>query len=274
MASTVASLLSTLALASSLSGTGSVVDAKVEGDTLVAEIAAGGASATLALRFEQVVGLSLDNVGLSVEAINPLDTALLARLGPSASLLPAFPVLVRIEPPADGGLAFSGVVELEIYTHDLHFAPGALFRMYAASAGGSFLDITSSEGSGSYRSGGVRGNFSEFLLASDIRATSDVVNSKYQRLSGLLSHHAAKIQPLVQAELGQLHTASLEAWQQDDVPGAITQIEAFARAVKEHSGTGLPDVWRSTGDLDNVAGELRAAAATLRFSLTLASNAL
>jgi hypothetical protein len=53
---------------------------------------------------------------------------------------------------------------------------------------------------------------------------------------------------------------------------AIAKVEAFAATVKQHSGSGIPDVWRSARDLANAAGELRAAASTLRFSLLLKAN--
>lgn len=251
-----------------------VSNPRIEGNSLKADVALGDASATLTIQFENVIGLSLENLGLSVQSIKPLDAAFLSRLGAEASLPAAFPLLIRIEPPASGGLAFSGVASIEIYTHNLHYAPGSLLRMYSAPSGDGFSDITTSEGSGSYRSGGTKGNFSEFLIATDLRTVQAVVDSKYARLAQLLSGHASKIDGGVQIELSQIHSASFSAWQSEDLVAAIQQIEAFDDKVREHSGGGIPDVWRSAGDLSNVAGELRAAAATLRFSLTQASNAL
>ena len=247
---------------------------RIDGNSLKADLALGSASATLTVQFDNVIGLSFENLGLSVESIKPLDAAFLSRLGADASLPAAFPLLIRIEPPASGGLTFSGVVSIEIYTHDLHYAPGSLLRMYSAPSGGAFSDITTSEGSGSYRSGGTKGNFSEFLIATDLRTVQAAVDSKYARLSQLLAGHASKIDGVIQIELSQLHSASFDAWQGEDLVAAIQHVEAFDDKVREHSGDGIPDVWRSTGDLSNVAGELRAAAATLRFSLTQASNAL
>lgn len=251
-----------------------IVDAQVDGDTLQAEIAAGGVSASLTVRFENVVGLSAANLGLSVTTVNPLDLGLLSRLGPSASVPAAFPLLLRIEPPASGGLAFSGVVTIEIYTHALHYTSGTPLRMFAAPSGGAFRDITTSAGSGSYRSGGTRGEFSEFLIVTDVRSSSAVIDAKYAALSQRLTTNAPLMDGGAHAELQRLYAASLDAWQRNALVAAIEYAEAFAVEVRRHSGDGLPDVWRSAGDLVNVGGELRALAATLRFSLTLASNAL
>jgi hypothetical protein len=43
-------------------------------------------------------------------------------------------------------------------------------------------------------------------------------------------------------------------------------------AVKENSGTSIPNVWRTHGDRPNIAGLLRAAADTLKFSLTVKAS--
>ncbi len=52
---------------------------------------------------------------------------------------------------------------------------------------------------------------------------------------------------------------------------AIQKIESFESTVEQASSSEIPDVWRSSRDLTNVAGELRAAASTIRFSLVQAS---
>jgi hypothetical protein len=251
-----------------------ITDVRVEGNTLRAEVSLAGTSATLTLRFENAVGLSAANLGLSVLAVNPLDLGLVARLGPSASVPAAFPLLVVIEPPAAGGLAFSGVVSIELFTHALHYTPGTPLRMYSAPAGGTFRDITTSTGSGSYRSGGTTGNFSEFLIVTDLRTSSAVIDAKFAALSQRLAAHASLMSSGTHAALQQLYTAAYDAWQDGVLVAAIDYMEAFGEQVRQYSGEDIPDVWRSARDLDNVAGELRALAATLRFSLTLASSAL
>ena len=67
----------------------------------------------------------------------------------------------------------------------------------------------------------------------------------------------------------QLHRAKL-AWQLGNTTLASQLVGTFADTVKAASGTAIPNVWRSSGDLVNVGGDLRAAAGTLRFSLNLA----
>lgn len=250
-----------------------ILDPTVDGNRLVADIDLGTLSAELAIEFEDVVGLSVANLGLSAELVNPTDPALLARLaGTDLSPAAGFPVLVRIQPPASGGLAFEGLVDVTLYTHDLHYTVGTPLRLFSAPDGGMFRDITAEMSSGSYRVRGSKGTFSEFLIVADLRATATAVDAKFTRLADLLYGHAGGIDPLVFSDLeAQLATAEA-AWDDGDVPAAIAGVEDFAATVK--GAAGIPNVWRSARDLDNVAGELRAAAATLRFSLTLASNGL
>lgn len=146
--------------------------------------------------------------------------------------------------------------------------------MFAAPSGGAFQDITTSEGGGSYRSGGTRGTFSEFLIVTDPRGLSTVINAKYAALSQLLTEHDARMGSGAQADLHSHYSASVAAWRNNSLVAAIGHMEDFGDAVIQHSGDGIPEVWRAGGDLANVAGELRALAATLRYSLTVASNAL
>jgi hypothetical protein len=50
---------------------------------------------------------------------------------------------------------------------------------------------------------------------------------------------------------------------------AISDLDVFTATVELHSGSDIPDVWRSAHDLVDVAGLLRAGGRTLRFSLNL-----
>jgi hypothetical protein len=63
--------------------------------------------------------------------------------------------------------------------------------------------------------------------------------------------------------------ASYEWTTNHDAAAARELVDELERTVHDHSGTAIPDVWRSSRDLVNAAGELRAAARTLRFSLSL-----
>lgn len=250
-----------------------IVNPVVEGDTLRADVELGAFSASLVLRFENAVGLNASNLGLSAGVLDPLSPDLLSRLGSGVSLPAAFPVAIRIEPPASGGLSFSGVVSVEVYTHDLTYSVGSPLRLYSAPAGGTFTDITTSLASGSVRSGGTKPDFSDFIIVADVRPLATAIDSKYAQLSALLARHGPEMDSGLLTELQALRNASHQSWKSGETVGAITYIEAFADRVKAHSGAELPDVWRSSRDVTNVAGALRATAATLRFSLTLASNA-
>lgn len=252
-----------------------IVGAKVEGNTLEAKIRlAGGVEAELSVAFEEVVGLSPESLGLSVQLLDATDLLLLAsRLPSSLVSVPAgFPVLLTIEPPETGGLSFAGVTTVEIYTHELTFLSGCPFRLYAAPLGGTFADITESHSGGSYRVRGSKGDFSEFLIVADLRPVDGVIDEKFTRLGQKLTAHETLIEPTVYATLAALLDQAEADWDAGDTLTAIAGVETFADTVEEHSGSDVPDVWRSARDLTNAAGDLRAAAATLRFSLLLEAN--
>lgn len=253
-----------------------IVDAQVEGNTLEASIeVSSGVSAELTVDFENAVGLSADSLGLSAVVLSPMDVALLQRFGDAAvSLAGGFPVLLRIEPPASGGLSFSGLVTIELYTHNLQYEANTPLRLFSAPSGGNFVDVTSSVGSGSYRTGARKGTFSEFLIVADTRSLDNVIEEKFARLEGLLESHGAQISGSLGADLAGLVDAGRSAHSSGATVAAIQYTETFATTVAERGGDGIPNVWQSSRDLVNVAGELRAAADTLRFSLTLASNSL
>lgn len=250
-----------------------IYDVRIDGNEARADIALGSVSATLTVRFENVVGLSIANLGLSAQLVDPLSPGFLARLGSGVSLPAAFPLAVKIAPPASGGLSFSGVVAVELYTHNLQYTAGSPLRLFSAPDGGSFTDVTTFVGSGSVRSGGSKPSFSEFIIAADLRSLPNVIQAKYAALGSLLNQHAGGMSSSLHGELVSLYNASAGAWTGGQLVAAITYLEAFHDRVVAASGSELPDVWRSSRDVTNVAGSLRSAASTLRYSLTLASNA-
>jgi hypothetical protein len=257
----------------------------ISGNQVTAAIDLPGISADLTITFEQVVGLSGANLGLSAQLLNPLDAAysgLLARLPatgglpalPAITLPAAFPVLVRVQPPAGGGLSFSGIQSFEIHTHNLELTASCPLRLFSAPAGGAFDDITTSMGIGSYRVRGSGGGFSEFVIFADTRPVGSVVNHKFDALANLLSTYGGAIPaPLLDDLTHQLQAARAYHQAGDNV-NAAKAVAGFADTVRRNSGTAIPDVWRASGDLPNVAGRLRAAAGTLSFSLSLAPAAL
>lgn len=251
------------------------LNVSVDGNVLTADLqVAGGFSAELTVTFEDVVGLSADSLGVSATAVDPTDQALLSRLGNAASGVPvAFPVLVRIEPDPESGLSFSGVVHVELYTHDLEFVANSPLRLYSGPVGGDLRDITVRHGSGSYRTGGSKGNFSEFIITTEVRTPLTAAGDKLTALRALLNGYAANLDAATYNELSGLLSAAESAYAAGDLVSAVTYVEAFADNVK-NGGAAIPSVWGASHDLENVGGRLRAAAGTLRFSLTLAINNL
>lgn len=243
----------------------------IEGNRASVHLGAAGVSVDLTIDFEQVVGLTAANLGISARAVTPVE--LLGRL-PDAALtsLPAgFPLMITIEPPAAGGLSFSGVYTMELHTHDLAFIAGSPLRLFKAQVGGPFADVTQSIGTGSYRVRSTGSGYSQFLIIADLRADSAVVELKFDQLEALLASHAASMPAGVFSALSSQLTAARNSWNAGNVLDAIDGVGTFADAVKTAANAGaIPNVWRSARDIQNVAGALRAGAATLRFSLSLA----
>jgi hypothetical protein len=255
----------------------------ISGNQVTANLDLPGISADLTLTFEQVVGLTAGNLGLSAQLVNPADSTyagLLARFpapvppGAGTITLPAaFPVVVHVQPPASGGLSFSGIQTLELHTHNLDLTASCPLRLFSAPAGGAFNDITTTMGTGSYRVRGSGGSFSEFVIVADTRPLGTVVNQKFDALGNLLSTYGDAIPASLLNDLTQQLQAARALYQAGNNVGAANAVAGFADTVRRNSGTAIPDVWRASGDLPNVAGRLRAAAGTLSFSLSLAPAA-
>ncbi len=250
-----------------------IVNSTITGSSIEVTVSLpGGLGADVSLSFEEVTGLSLQNLGLSAQVVNTLSPAFRARL--PNSVLPVLPLLLRIEPPANGSLTFSGVTDIDIHTHNLLFAIGTPLRFFSAPLGGKFEDVTAAMGPGSYRARATKGGFSEFLIVADLRPRNQVIAAKFDRLDELLNQYQGSMSASVYADLED----RLEAAHADYIGGsaqaAIAELDGFLAVVEQHSGTDIPDVWRSARDLQNVAGYLRGAALTLRFSLGLKSTLL
>ena len=268
-------LAGALVLSAPSAASADLLDPSVDGNSLSIKIRLPlDVGADLTVRFEQIVGLSLENLGLSVRLLDTLDLQELRSRMPSSlvSVTSALPLLVTIEPPASGGLSFSGPVSIELYTHNLNYLPGSPLRLFSAPLGGAFADVTETHSGGSYRVRGHKGDFSELVIVSDLRAVDLVADAKFSRLRDRLAAHGTAIEPGVYAELVAILDEAEAAYLGGDTVGAISAIEVFAETVGEHGGSGVPNVWRSARDLANADGELRAAAATLRFSLLLKAN--
>lgn len=244
---------------------GNVVTATLELTSLI--------EAELTLTFEDAVGLSASNLGWSIDQIDSLEAAaLLTRMPSSVTLPTALPLLLAVEPPSTGGLSFSGVVEIELYTHNLTYSAFSALRLFAAPASGDFVDITTDISSGSYRARGTKGSFSEFLIVLDARSVDTVIGVKFDRLENLLTTYSAALDDTLESDLNDWLDDAETFYAADNLVSAIQKVEKIEKEVDKASSSEAPDVWRSARDLDNVAGEIRAAADTLRFSLVLADN--
>ncbi len=236
---------------------------------------ANGIAADVTVSFEQATGLSATAIGIDAELVDPGDPMLLARLPASLVSVPAaFPLLLTIEPPAEGGLSFLGVATVEIHTHNLGYSVGSPFRLYVAEDGGEFEDITDQAGSGSYRVRGSQGEFSEFMIVADLRAATEAVQEKYARLDGILSANRGLVNSNLYSDLTTLLSASYTAYKSADEVTAIQTLDDFSALVRSNAGGAVPNMWRSRDDIVNLDGLLRAATSTLRYSLTLLANDL
>ena len=248
---------------------------QISGNTLTANISLpGDIEADLTIAFEQTVGLNANALSLTAGLVNPTDPSLLSRFPDpaSASIPAAFPVLLRIEPTAASGLSFSGVYRLTLHTHNLTLTMNSPLRLYKASNGGPFQDITAAVDAGSVRPGGDGGRFSEFLVVVDMRPTDGVISGKLTSLTNDLAASASAINSAVLADLQQRLGAVRDLYTHGQIASAISAVQAFADQVKQQSGANIPDVWQANGNLVNVAGLLRSDATTLKFSLTWKSN--
>jgi hypothetical protein len=238
----------------------------INGNEVSASINILGIGADFALRFEQAKNLNLFSLGLSVQVINPLDPALLARLpdGDLLSIPLALPLMISVDPPAKGGLSFANAVEVELHTHLLPFAINSPLRIYKAEPGGMFYDITDDIRSGSVRARGRTGGFSDFLILVDLTPRTVAADEKYEYLEQtLLGVPDDAVRKALQTDLA----ASRSAFDAGNYAGARATLILFEDRVRRHAGTAIPNRWRAQRDLDNVAGELLSEASSLRFAL-------
>lgn len=260
-----------LAGAAALSAAPGITSLTVDGNVASAEIAlTGGFAAELRLEFEAATGLSATSLGLSASLVNPGGVAMLARLPSGAGSVPAaFPVMIRIDPPSEGGLAFDNTVTLEIHTENLEYVTGTPLRLFAAATGGTFSDITESVSSGSYRARGSRGSFSEFVIVTDLRTTADVVETKLDAVDAAIARYTSALPAGTAAELASLAAAVRAGVAAGDRDGALVDLDDWLEFVESEAGVGIANHWRALRDGTNIAGELLALGRTLRFSVAL-----
>lgn len=247
----------------------------ISGNSLTAKIQLpGGIEADLSIMFEQAVGLNANALVLSATPINVTDTSILSRFpDPMSISVPAsFPVLVHIEPASSSALSFSGVYNISLYTSNLTLTTNSPLRLYRAPSGGTFQDMTGYLVTGSVRAGGSGPAFSDFMIVADTRSIDTVINAKFDAVQNLLAANINTLAASVAGDLQQRLDQARSFYRTGSLAAAITAISGFSDQVKLQSGSNIPDVWRANGSLINVAGLLRSAADTLKFSLNLKAN--
>lgn len=248
------------------------IDLKIKKNKVIAKIElAGGVETDLELSFENSLGLTKDSIGITAELVDITDPALLSRLPSALTTTPAaFPMMITIEPPASMGLGFNGVTHIDIHTHNLEYTPNTPLRLYKASLGQDFRDITVTTGAGSWRARGHMGDFSQFIVVTDLRTSGTVINAKLNRLQTLLTSYSNQMDTVTATSLSDKYNELANAVSQQDYSQALVHATEFNDIVSSNRGENIPDVWRSSRDITNVAGELMAQVETLSFSLRLA----
>ena len=242
------------------------VSVGVSGNVATVRIGAGPTPlADVILTFDQATGLTPAALGVSANLVDINAASLTSRLpNPGqVKLSSSLPMMVTIEPPATGGLVQRRVTHVEVHTHALAYTSGSTFRLFKAQLGGSFRDITGEVAPGSVRTRGTTPGWSQFIVVADLRPTGNVISEKYAYLRTKM----ALLSAAERAPLAVLLDASEDALAAGDFATASAKLEAFRARVSARAGSAIPDVWRATRDVTNVAGELLAGADTLGFSI-------
>jgi hypothetical protein len=242
------------------------VSVNVVGNVATAQIGSpANPVAELTLSFDDASGLTPASLGIRASTIDISDPTLLSRL-PDPRLVrleSGLPLLVTIEPPANGGLSFRRSGRFELHTHALPYSLGSNFRVFKAPIGGQFRDTTEEIAQGSVRARSRYGGFSQFIIATDLRETGAVVAGKIAALRARVASLPASEQPAFTAQLDTVESAVAN----HDYATALAAIDLLSDRAQARAGNGLLDEWRATHDADNQAGDLLAGAATLKFSV-------
>lgn len=264
-----------LLLATAAHAGGSVV-VTIDGNKAKADITlpvpppgSGNYTAELELEFEAphnltVACLGIDANVLTASAINDANSRL---PNPSTQAIdPLFPVRVVVEPPAACGLQFYYDVKVTLETDDLVYQPHSGYRLMKAPIGGSFQNVTETVTSGSVRSQGRAGGFSEFVIVKDVAQNYDAdVIQAYDALESRLSDPLIGLtaQLTLQTDLG-LSRAAYTAHNYSQAIAYIDQLDYHCAVL---GGPALPNTWRSQRDLVNAEGEVVSYTGNLRFAL-------
>lgn len=243
------------------------VDVTVSGNTARAVVNLPGVPSTeLNLVFESPHNLTAANLGISARVVSAAELTGRLSAADLLSLPFSFPVMISVSPPALGAFSFANAAQVEIHTHALAFTVDNLFRVYKASAGGTFHDITEGVRAGSVRAAGRTGGFSDFLILIDLVPNENKAEDQYAYIAARLENPAisSAARDALEADLG----ASRAAFDLGDGPTAQARLDTFDAHLRTYAGNGVPNAWRSARDLDNIAGDLLGESAALRYTLS------
>jgi hypothetical protein len=230
----------------------------------------GGYEVDVALTFENVMGLTAENLNISAYLADPLSGDVVSRIPTSlVSLQAAYPLVVRIEPLANSGFTFSGSLTLDFHTHNLQYSINTPLRLFKSHDGAAFEDITVATGAGSIRARGKVGELSDFIIVADLRPVAQVINEKASKLEQYLSRFSDQIDADVLLTLQNKVSVIRGNCTTGNYAAALTETKALQQIIIATTAQQMPDVWRSARDIDNVSGLLEAAAETLAYSLRL-----
>lgn len=221
--------------------------------------------ADLTLDFDDATGLTPAALGINAQVVSLSDPTLLARFpaGSLTAMPSALPLMITVEPPKLGGLVQRRLVHIELHTHALPYTAGSPLRLFKAQLGGNFRDITESVKPGSVRTRGTSPGWSQFVVVADLRPTRSVITEKFAALRASLDAvPAAEAVPL-RSDLNACEAAVADGRFDD----AALALDSFVSRVSARAGVAIPDTWRATRDVRNVAGELLSGASTLGFSI-------
>jgi len=244
---------------------------KAKADITLPNPGGGNYTAEFEIEFEveNLQNLTVACIGISADVLDAAEIAdIRSRLPHSAtqSIDPAFPVRVTVEPPAGCGLSFQNHYDVEFETDDLVYAPFSPYRLVKAPIGGNFRYVTGSVTSGSVRSRGSSGGFSEFVIIREEDPTPDYAIdciAEYDALEARLASTA--ISPTARHALEIDLAVSRAAYTTGNFDEAIAHLANFEAHCRAYGGEALPNRWRSARDLDNIEGDMVGVTDSLRF---------
>lgn len=233
-----------------------------------------GVEGEVILTFEDASGLAADSLDIQISQIDLTDPCMVCARLPNGVFIPArFPVLIDIEPDAPG-FTFSGRYQLEVITDRLPFTGDTPLRLFRArSSIANFRDFSSSFGFGSFRVHGTGGSFSQFVIAADQRPLRPTIGGKFDVIQAVFDDPTSGISAAVLGDLNLELNNARSAWLANNISVALARLSDLRQIVLTNSGDGIPDTWDPPSQPVSVAGQIRGAIRSLRFSLSLSNRA-